>query len=64
MITQKQAIKDYLEKFGSITSKEAWSKFGITRLAPIILRLRKTLKIDSIEERDKRFNWVRYKLVK
>jgi len=64
MITQKQAIKEYLEKFGSITSREAWSKFGITRLSSIINRLRKTLKIDSIEERNKRFNWVRYKLVK
>ncbi len=65
MITQKQAVKDYLKSFGSITSKEAWKKFAITRLSSIILRLRKDgLNIDSIDERDRRFNWVRYKLVK
>ena len=65
MITQKQAIRNYLKSFGSITSKEAWGKFGITRLSSIINRLRNDGEnIDSIEERNGRFNWVRYKLVK
>ncbi len=65
MITQKQAIRNYLKTFGSITSKEAWAKFAITRLSSIILRLRNDgLNIYSIEERNGRFNWVRYKLVK
>ena len=65
MITQKQAVKDYLKSFGSITSQEAWRKFSITRLSSIILRLRNDGEnIDSVEERNGRFNWVRYKLVK
>jgi len=65
MITQKQAIRNYLKSFGTITSQEAWGKFSITRLSSIINRLRNEgLNIDSIEERNGRFNWVRYKLIK
>lgn len=64
MTSQKQAIREHLQNFGSITSKEAWGKFGITRLASLINRLRKEMEILSIEERNGRFNWVRYKLNK
>ena len=65
MITQKQAIRSYLKNFGSITSQEAWGKFSITRLSSIINRLRNDGEnIESVKERNSRFNWVRYKLNK
>lgn len=39
-ITQKQTILDHLTNVGSITSKEAIDKYGITRLSDRIFQLR------------------------
>ena len=39
--SQKEAIRMTLERFGSITSLEAFNDFGITRLAARIYDLRK-----------------------
>lgn len=40
-ITQTQAVLEYLQNHGSLTSMEAIELFGATRLADIIFRLRK-----------------------
>ena len=39
-MTQKEAIKDYIERKGSITTMEAFMNLGITRLAARIHELR------------------------
>lgn len=39
--TQWQDVLDHLNKYGSISSMEAWSKFHITRLAAVIWTLRR-----------------------
>ena len=38
--TQKQEVKNHLEKFGHLTSKIANDSYGISRLSDIIFRLR------------------------
>lgn len=38
--TQKEMVLRHLENIGSITSKEAFEKYGITRLSSIIFNLR------------------------
>jgi len=48
-ITQKDRIINYIRKFGSITSKEAYDDLGITQLATRI----KELKEDGHEFRTK-----------
>lgn len=49
MTSQKLMVKDHLEKYGTITSVIAYKRYGITRLASIIKRLRnKGYEIDSI----------------
>lgn len=40
-MTQKDIIKEHLEKYGSITSWEAITRYHITRISAIILMLRK-----------------------
>ena len=37
---QWQDILSYMQKYGSITSMEAWSEFHATRLAAVIFKLR------------------------
>lgn len=39
--TQIQCVLEHLQKHGSITSWQAFKKFGATRLSDIIFRLRK-----------------------
>jgi len=39
--TQKQEVKNHLEKFGHLSSIIAIKEYGITRLADLIFRLRK-----------------------
>ena len=38
---QRRAVLEHLEKFGSITSMEAFEKYGATRLSAIIFEFRK-----------------------
>ncbi len=37
---QKERVLDYLERYGTITSFEAFRDLGVTRLSAIIYRLR------------------------
>ena len=46
-MTQEQLIKEHLEKFGKITTWEAFEDYGVTRLSSIIFNLRKNMYIDS-----------------
>ena len=39
-ITQRQRVINYIRKFGSITSKEAYNDLGITKLAKRIKELK------------------------
>lgn len=41
MKTQKDLVLEHLERGWSITSLEAWDKYGISRLSDIILKLRR-----------------------
>ena len=41
MITQKERILDYLNRFGAITPMEAFQDLGITKLATRISELKK-----------------------
>lgn len=67
-MTQTQAVLDVLKSGDSISSMEAFSEFGITRLSAIIFRLRqKGYDIDSEDvETTNRFGgkvrYARYKL--
>lgn len=45
--SQRQAVLKHLMENGSITSLEAFRAYGITRLADIIYRLRKTYPIKT-----------------
>lgn len=40
-ITLKERVADYITRFGSITSLEAFRDLGVTRLSAIIYQLRK-----------------------
>lgn len=40
-MTQKDAIRNHLEEFGSITSWDAIECYGVTRLSDVIYRLRR-----------------------
>lgn len=46
--TQCILVLNHLKKFGTITSKEAFDMYGITRLAAIIFLLRKEHNISTI----------------
>ena len=39
--TQKKRVLSHLKKYGKITSAEAFTWYGITRLADVIFKLRK-----------------------
>ena len=47
MKTQEQIVLEHLRKNGEITSWDAITMYGITRLAAIISRLRKSHKIKT-----------------
>lgn len=61
--TQEKAVLKYMIKNGGITSMEAFSKLGVTRLSAHIFNLRKTYNIVDIwEESVNRYgNEVRFK---
>ena len=39
-MAQKQRVLDYIEKFGSISSLEAFQELGVTRLSAVIFNLK------------------------
>jgi hypothetical protein len=41
MMTQREAIIDYIDKFGSITPMEAFADLGITKLATRVSEMKK-----------------------
>ena len=45
---QKQEVLRHIKKYGSITSMEAFEKYGITRLSAIIYILRREYEIVTI----------------
>ena len=49
-MTQKQKVKNHMEKYGKITSMEAFRRYNITRISAIIYNLRHDdgLDIDNI----------------
>lgn len=48
-LTQKEVILKYLQENEGITSQDAWSMYGITRLADVIYKLKKDgVKIETI----------------
>jgi hypothetical protein len=61
---QKDLISEHLKKKKSITSWEAITLYRITRLAAIILELRKTMEIFSKNETANGKRFVRYQLIK
>lgn len=40
-VNQKQRVIDYIQRYGSITSLDAFRDLGITRLAAVICNLKK-----------------------
>lgn len=69
-MTQKQRVLDYLEKFGSISSLEAFRDLGITRLSAVVFDLKEDgHEFDTVTEHSKnRFgeptHFARYSLKK
>lgn len=67
-MTQTEVVLDHLEKYGSLTSAEAFSLYGITRLSAWVKNLRKDgYKIETVWIKTKnRFghtvNYGRYEL--
>ena len=39
--TQQQRVYDYMDRFGSITSLQAFADLGVTRLADVVFKLKK-----------------------
>lgn len=69
-MTQKELILKHLKKYGSITQKTAWDKYGISRLAAIIPLLKQdgyviTSKLVPVPTRTGAGTWVsKYRLEK
>lgn len=69
-MAQKERVLDYLERFGSISSKEAFEDLGITRLSDVVFKLKKDgYEFDTdIEHGENRFrektHYARYSLKK
>lgn len=61
-MTQYQAVLNHLREYGKITSMEAFSDYGVTRLSAIIFDLRQTFTIKTTHKTAKnRFgNFVTY----
>ena len=56
MKTQKDYVLEHLERGWSITSLEAWDKYGISRLSDIVYKLRKegyNIETEMVEGRTK-----------
>lgn len=55
-MTQREAILDYIEKFGSITPFQAFSDLGITKLATRISEMRQDgmeFKIEIVKSKNR-----------
>lgn len=53
-MNQKQQVLDYMNRFGSISSMEAFQDLGITRLSAVIFNLRaEGRKIKGVTEKSK-----------
>jgi hypothetical protein len=67
-MTQREAILDYINEFGSITPMEAFADLGITKLATRISEMRKDgmkFKIETVSVRNrynKTVHFARYSL--
>jgi hypothetical protein len=67
-MTQREAILDYINEFGSITPMEAFSDLGITKLATRISEMRKDgmkFKIEMVKSKnryEKTVHYARYSL--
>lgn len=62
-MTQREAILQYIEEFGSITPMEAFSDLGITKLATRISEMRKDgmkFKIETVSTKNRYGNSVSY----
>ena len=62
-MTQREAILQYIEDFGSITPMEAFSDLGITKLATRISEMRKDgmqFKIESVKSKNRYGKTVRF----
>ena len=60
-MSQKQIVKRHLERYGSITSWTAYSRYHITRLAGRIYELVKDgMKIERESMHKGRIVWTRY----
>ena len=56
MMTQREAILQYIEEFGSITPMQAFADLGITKLATRISEMRKdgmTFKIEMVNTKNR-----------
>ena len=50
-MSKHQQVLNHLKKYGSITPKEAWLKYGLYRLSSVINRLRaKGYDIETVKE--------------
>ena len=67
-MTQEEIIKEHLEKYGSITSFEAFERYGITRLSAKIYNLRHeglsitNEPLNAINRYGKKVSFVKYTL--
>lgn len=52
-MTQSKRVLDYMRKYGSITTLEAFRDLGITRLSGVIFDLRKSYVISSKTEQSR-----------
>lgn len=69
MTTQREAILDYINEFGSITPMEAFADLGITKLATRISEMRKDgmrFKIETVKTTnryEKPIHYAKYSLL-
>lgn len=62
-MTQREAIIDYIETFGSITPMEAFADLGITKLATRIFEMRRdgmTFNIEMVSTKNRYGKTVNY----
>lgn len=69
-MTQSEMVLDYMEKYGSISSMQAFSELGITRLSGRIYDLREkghvieNIRRETVNRYGKRVHYDEYKLIK
>ena len=69
-MTQSEMVLDYMERFGSISSMQAFSELGITRLSGRIYDLREkghvieNIRKETVNRYGKRVHYDEYKLIK